>query len=67
MRVNREKTDFGTKQRKSQKMLLQQNRVKCDRTPKLHTVQRIYCVYGITHMTDVENFQISPHVSCKRI
>ena len=52
-RVNHDKTDFATKQRKSHKRkILQQNSIKCDKTSKIvHII-----------LTD-----LSPHFSCGEI
>ena len=59
-RVNRDITDFATKQRKSHKReILQQNSIKCNKTSKI--VHIIYFVM-VKQMTD-----LSPHFSCGEI
>ena len=58
--MNRDKTDFATKQRKSHKReILQQNSIKCNKTSKI--VHIIYFVM-VKQMTD-----LSPHFSCGEI
>ena len=51
-RVNRDKTDFATKQSKSHKReILQQNSIKCDKTSKI-----VLIITDFPHISHVEKF-----------
>ena len=74
MRVNRDKTDFATKQSNSHKRdILQQNSIKCDKTSKIVTdflhlshVEKYLHMTDFLHLSHVEKFstwQICLHIS----
>ena len=63
--VNRNKIYFVTKQRKLRQNSV--NRNNTDFTTKQHKFYICGDILHITHMPDVEKFQISPHLSCMEI